>query len=231
MTRIALVFTAHVPWRLRRYNYFDVGRHHDYFDREAHRRGIAALDAESLAPAAAALEAALDRHPRLAFALSFSGPLLQQLVLWAPPRVAAFRRLVETGRVEPLGQTSHRSLGWSPSPAELDLQVRAHCELLERHLGRRPRVFGGEDAAAPAGLAASLEAQKFLGRFEVEAATLRALEADAVGGGADRAAWLSESADEILPVRVDLATQRTSRTGVSPADLERWLARVAARPG
>ena len=227
MTRLALVFTAHAPWRLRRYNYFDVGRNHDYFDREILRRRIAGLDAASLEPAAAILEGALDRDLRFAFGLSLSGPLLDQLALWAPGRLEALRRLVETGRVEALAQTSHRSLAWSTSAAELDVQIRAHRERLKGDLGRRPRVFGGEGVEGSASLAESREARTFLGRVEAEAARL--LEPADVGAGP--AAWLSEAADDILWLRVDLAMHRSSRSILPLGDLERWLARVAARPG
>ncbi|HTO76132.1 MAG TPA: hypothetical protein VMQ61_08640 [Thermoanaerobaculia bacterium] len=220
MTRVALVFTAHTPWRLRRYNYFDVGRNHDYFDREAMRRRIAGLDAASLEPAAALLAAAIGRHPRLAFGLALSGPMLDQLAFWAPGRIPVLRRLVDTGRVEPLAQTSHRSLSWSSSAEELAIQIRAHRERLERHLGRTPRVFGGEEGGDPKVLSAALEAQGFFGRLDVGA--------DEPGLPADPAAWLSPDGDGILPVRVNLATLGRSRVAGSLDELGSWIDTASA---
>ena len=215
MIRIALVFTTHAPWRLRRYNYFDVGRDHDYFDLEATRRRIAGLDAASLEPAAALLATALARRPRFVFGLALSGPLLDQLALGAPARIPALRALVETGRVEPLSQTSHRSLLWAFSPTELAIQIRGHRDRVERDLGRRPAVFGGEDSGDPAALAALLEPEGFLGRLE--------LGADALELPSDPSAWLSEGADGILPVRVDLATVGRARMAGSLERLGRWI--------
>ena len=214
MTRVALVFAAHAPWRLRRYNYFDVGRNHEYFDREAMRRRIAGLDAGNLQPATALLAAALDRHPRLAFGLALSGPFLDQLALWAPARISAFRRLVDTGRVEPLAQTSHRSLLWSSSAEELAIQIRAHRERLERHLGRTPRVFGGEEGGDPNALSAALEAQGFFGRLDIIAEKPDL---------PDPAAWLSPDRDGILPLRVNLATLERSGVAGSLDELGRWI--------
>ena len=37
MIPVCLYFQVHQPWRLRRYNYFDVGREHRYFDEAANR--------------------------------------------------------------------------------------------------------------------------------------------------------------------------------------------------
>jgi alpha-amylase len=220
MTRVALVFEAHAPWRLRRYNYFDVGRNHEYFDREAMPRRIAGLDAGSLEPATALLAAALDRHPRFSFGLALSGPLLDQLALWAPARIPALRRLVDTGRVEPLAQTSHRSLLWSSSAEELAIQIRAHRERLERHLGRTPRVFGGEEGGDPNALSEALEAQGFLGRLEVVEDNSKL--------PADPAAWLSPDRDGILSLRVKLATRERSRVAGSLAELGRWIDTASA---
>ena len=220
MTRVALVFAAHAPWRLRRYNYFDVGRNHEYFDREAMSRRIAGLDAGSLEPATALLAAALDRHPRLAFGLALSGPFLDQLALWAPARLPAFRRLVDTGRVEPLAQTSHRSLLWSSSAKELAVQVRAHGERLERHLGRTPRVFGGEDGGDANALSAGLGAQGFFGWLDIGA--------DTSDLPADPVASPSPDRDAILPLRANLATLGRSRVADSLAQLGRWIDAASA---
>jgi glycosyl hydrolase family 57 len=220
MTRVALVFAAHAPWRLRRYNYFDVGRNHEYFDREAMRRRIAGLDAGSLDPATALLAAALDRHPRLAFGLALSGPCLDQLALWAPARILAFRRLVDTGRVEPLAQTSHRSLLWSFSAKEVAIQIRVHRERLERHLGRMPRVFGGEEGGDPSALSAALEGQGFSGRLDIGANESEL--------PPDPAAWLSPDRDGILPLRVNLATLGRSRAAGPVDELGRWIDAASA---
>ncbi|HEV8269325.1 MAG TPA: hypothetical protein VGR00_13860 [Thermoanaerobaculia bacterium] len=165
MTPICLVLKAHEPWRMRRYNYFDVGRRHDYFDSEASRRRLLRFDEISLRPALAMLQRLVAREPRFAFALAFSGPLLEQIERVSPSRIADLRRLVESGRVEPLSATSHRRLPWPISPAELLRQVRADRALVARRLGVLPRVFGTEPVADLETLAGALEGEGFAGVF------------------------------------------------------------------
>ena len=163
MIPVCLAFTAHLPHRLRTYDYFDVGRRHDYFDTEAMARRLARADALCYGPAAGMLARLLDRHPRFSFSLALSGPLLDQLETRSPERLLAFRRLVESGRVEPLSATSHHCLAWAVSPAELETQIRLHRQRVYRDLGREPKVFGGEDPSDAPGLAALAAPRRFSG--------------------------------------------------------------------
>jgi alpha-amylase len=160
---ICLAFTAHLPTRLRAYDYFDVGRRHDYFDTEAMARRLARADALCYRPAADMLARLLDRHPRFSFSLALSGPLMDQLAAQEPERLLAFRRLVASGRVEPLSATSHHCLPWAVSPAELETQIRLHRRRIRRDLGREPKVFGGEEPSDAPGLAALAAPRRFSG--------------------------------------------------------------------
>ncbi len=158
MIPICLALSAHLPWRLRAYNYFDVGKRHGYFDGEAERRRLARADALCYGPSAAVLGRLLDQHPRFAFSLSLSGPLLDQLAALAPGRLAEFRRLVETARVEPLGATSHHCLRFPVSSGQVQAQLLLQRQRVQASLGTAPAVLGGEepwDAAAVAALAAT----------------------------------------------------------------------------
>jgi alpha-amylase len=154
MIPVCLVFTAHLPYRLRAYNYFDVGRRHDYFDAQAMRRRFAGAEQACYGPATARLERLLERHPQFAFSLAISGPLLEQLRALAPQRLFAFRRLVETGRAEPLLGTSHRCLPWAISSAQVERQLRLQRARVGRDLGQEPAVFGGEELRDADALAA-----------------------------------------------------------------------------
>jgi len=143
MIPVCLVFSAHLPRRLRPYNYFDVGRRHDYGDTEGNRRRLRRYEERCYAPVSELLERLLGRHPRFAFSIAVSGPLLQQLAESAPGRLRALRRLVGTGRAEPLGVTSHHCLPWPISDAELEAQLRLGRALVGEALGREPTVLGG----------------------------------------------------------------------------------------
>ncbi len=163
MIPVCLYFQVHQPYRLRRYNYFDVGREHHYFD-EAANRGILRRVADlCYLPATAMLERLLARHPRFAVSFSLSGCLLEQLREAAPDVRDAFRRLFATGRVEFLAETSHHSLAWLASPTEFAEQIRIHRERVREDLGAETRVFRNTELIYSDALAAFLEQEGYLG--------------------------------------------------------------------
>ncbi|MGE5276169.1 MAG: hypothetical protein ACM3SU_04180 [Acidobacteriota bacterium] len=163
MIPICLAFTAHLPYRLRTYDHFDVGRRHDYFDAGAMARRLARADALCYGPAADMLARLLDGHPGFSFSLALSGPLMDQLATHSAQRLLAFRRLVGSGRVEPLSATSHHCLAWAVSPADLHAQIGLHRRRVHRELGREPKVFGGEEPWDATGLAALVAPPRFSG--------------------------------------------------------------------
>jgi len=161
MIPVCLYFQVHQPYRLRRYNYFDVGREHRYFDEARNREILAGVAERCYVPAAAMFERLLDRHPRFAAAFSLSGTLLEQLAAWAPDVLDAFRRLAASGRVEFLAETSHHSLAWLASREEFEAQVALHRALLRETLGAEARVFRNTELIYSDGLAAAAEALGF----------------------------------------------------------------------
>src|SRR5262249_1045940 len=95
-----LYFQVHQPWRLRRYNYFDGGPEHRYFDDAGNRELFGRVADRCYLPATAMLARLLERHDRFRVAFSVSGCVLEQSVEFAPEVLAAFQRLATTGRVE-----------------------------------------------------------------------------------------------------------------------------------
>jgi alpha-amylase len=163
MIPVCLYFQAHQPYRLRRYNYFDVGREHRYFDEDRNRELVARVAEKCYLPATAMLERLLERHPRFAVAFSLSGCLLEQLRDWAPDARDAFRRLAATGRVEFLAETSHHSLAWLASREEFAAQIDIHRRLLSDELGFEPRVFRNTELIYSDALAVFLEERGYRG--------------------------------------------------------------------
>jgi alpha-amylase len=163
MSAVCLVLRAHDPWRLRHYNYFDVGRRRDYFDGDTARRSFARLDEVALAPAVETLRALLDEEPMFSCALALSGSLLEELARHAPSRLEEFRRLVSSGRVEPLSASSHRRMSWPCPDWERAADLAAHRDRVARALGREPRVFGGEEPSDPDELARLIAPEGFAG--------------------------------------------------------------------
>ncbi len=163
MIPVCLYFQVHQPWRLRRYNYFDVGREHRYFDAAGNRELLEKVCDRSYRPATAMLERLLARHPGFAVSFSLSGCLLEQLTLWAPDVRETFARLADTGRVEFLAETSHHSLAWLTSKEEFADQVELHGRAIAEAFGQTPRVFRNTELIYSDALAAFLEEKGFRG--------------------------------------------------------------------
>ncbi len=167
MIPVCLYFQVHQPWRLRRYNYFDVGREHRYFDEAVNRDLLLRVCERSYRPATAMLARLLQRHPRFAVAFSISGCLLEQLATWSPDTLDAFRRLAAApgpdGRVEFLAETSHHSLAWLASREEFAEQVELHRAAVAEAFGREPTVFRNTELIYSDALAGFLEEKGFRG--------------------------------------------------------------------
>ena len=163
MIPVCLYFQVHQPWRLRRYNYFDVGREHRYFDDAGNREIFRRVADRCYLPATAMLERILERHDRFRVAFSVSGCLVEQAAEFAPEVRERFRRLAATGRVEFLAETSHHSLAWLASRAEFAAQVALHRRQIVETFGVEPRVFRNTELIYSDALAAFLEEQGFAG--------------------------------------------------------------------
>jgi alpha-amylase len=165
MIPVCLYFQVHQPPRLRRYNYFDVGREHHYFDDGANRAILSRVAERSYRPATAMLARLLERHPRFAVAFSLSGCLLEQLAAWAPDVLEAFRRLAASpgGRVEILAETSHHSLAWLAALREFEAQIALHGREVGEKLGKEPTVFRNTELIYSDALAAFLEGKGYRG--------------------------------------------------------------------
>ena len=168
MIPVCLYFQVHQPYRLRRYNYFDVGREHRYFDETVNRDLLRRVCDRSYLPATAMLRRLLERHPRFAVSFSISGCVLRQLEAWAPETREAFRRLSGSPpgsdeRVEFLAETSHHSLAWLASFEEFSDQVELHRRWIAETFGCAPRVFRNTELIYSDALAAQLEQKGFAG--------------------------------------------------------------------
>ena len=165
MIPVCLYFQVHQPWRLRRYNYFDVGREHRYFDEAANRALLRKVSERCYLPATAMLARLLERHPRFAVSFSISGCLLEQLDEWAPDVREAFQRFAAfpAERVEFLAETSHHSLAWLASKEEFAEQIELHRRAVAGTFGRETTTFRNTELIYSDALAAFLGEKGFRG--------------------------------------------------------------------
>jgi alpha-amylase len=142
LTAVVFYFQAHQPFRLRRYTFFDIGQHSDYFDAVENARIVRRVADKCYRPMNELLARLIARWgERFKCAFSVSGTLLDQLEEWSPDTLDGFQRLAATGSVEFLAETSHHSLAALFDPEEFDLQVREQADRIERTFGARPTTF------------------------------------------------------------------------------------------
>ncbi len=168
MKSICIYLQIHQPHRVKRYGLFDIGSDHSYFNGDEendlnNRRVLRKVAEKSYLPAARVLARLLERHQAFRFAVSFSGIALEQLERDAPEVIALFQDMVQTGRLELLGETYYHSLAFFFSRTEFELQVRKHAELIERLFGVSPRVFRNTELSYTNALGTWADEQGYLG--------------------------------------------------------------------
>lgn len=143
---IVLYLHVHQPWRVRDYSIFDTSHAHDYFsdDSETDRNNRKVLEKvaeKSYRPMNAALLRMLEKHPDFKVSLSITGTFIEQCEQWAPDVLESFKRLVETGRVEIVGETYNHSLAFFYSRDEFERQVVMHKQKVQDVFGVQTTSF------------------------------------------------------------------------------------------
>lgn len=149
MTNICFYFQVHQPWRIRHYRYAEVGREHEYFDHEKNAAVLRKVANKCYLPMNnVLLDLLTDMNGAFKVSFSISGAFLQQCEEYLPEVIHSFRRLVETGHVELISETSHHSLSALYSPDEFRAQVALHRTLCTRLLGSPGKIFRNTELIA-----------------------------------------------------------------------------------
>jgi alpha-amylase len=146
MSAVCFYFQVHQPRRIKRYQFFDIGKDHEYFNDASeldtnNARVLRKVANKSYLPANAVLLENLKQHPEFKIAFSLSGIALEQFEEYAPEVIESFKRLVDTGRVEILSETYYHSLSFLRSPSEFKEQVQMHADKVKKLFGAKPTVF------------------------------------------------------------------------------------------
>ncbi|HTK04430.1 MAG TPA: glycoside hydrolase family 57 protein [Candidatus Eisenbacteria bacterium] len=146
MASVCFYFQVHQPFRVKPYSIFEIGEDREYFGDRSHLnlnngKILRKVADKCYLPANAVMLSLLERHPEFRVSYSLSGTVLDQFEQYAPEVLDSFRRLVATGRVDLLAETSHHSLAAVYSPEEFRTQVNNHVARLERLFGVRPTIF------------------------------------------------------------------------------------------
>jgi alpha-amylase len=142
MPSVCFYFEVHQPYRVRPYDVFQVGRHHDYFDDRLNREVMQKVARKCYLPTNAAMLRLIERHQgKFRVAYSITGVALEQMRAYAPEAIESFRRLAATGCVELLAETYYHSLASRYDLGEFREQVAMHTRLMQQLFGVTPRVF------------------------------------------------------------------------------------------
>jgi alpha-amylase len=141
-TSVCFYFQVHQPFRLRNYNFDQVGVDHFY---ENYDQNVAILNKvadKCYLPTNAKIMELMKRHKgRFKVSYSISGVALEQFELYRPDVIKSFQDLVSTGNAELLAETYHHSLSFLFSKEEFDRQVELHGKKVKELFGIKPVVF------------------------------------------------------------------------------------------
>lgn len=143
---IVLYLHVHQPYRIRHYTVFDAGKNHDYFnasydDRRSNERILHKVAEKSYVETNRVLKELLDQYPEFRLSMSITGTVLEQLQSWSPRALHSFQDLIQTGKVEIVGETYHHSLAFFYSLAEFEMQVTMHRHKVQELFGQVPTAF------------------------------------------------------------------------------------------
>ena len=117
---VCFYFQVHQPFRLRKYNVFDIGRNSDYFDDQKNTEVLHKVAKKCYLPTNKILLDLIKQHQgKFKVSFSLSGCVLEQFERYAPEVLRSFQYLAKTGCVEFLGETYYHSLSYLYSKEEI----------------------------------------------------------------------------------------------------------------
>lgn len=152
MKSVVLYMHVHQPFRIRHYTIYDTGSYHDYFNapydhRTSNQQILHKVAHKSYIPTNQKLLELLRRYPEFKLSLSITGTVLEQFEQWSPAVLKSFQELVETGRVEIVGETFHHSLAFFYSLQEFEVQVDMHRRKIQQLFNQTPQIFRNTELA------------------------------------------------------------------------------------
>lgn len=141
-TSICFYFQVHQPFRLRNYNFDQIGFNHYYENYDQNLSILNKVADKCYLPTNAKLLELMTRHKgKFKVAFSLSGCALEQFELYRPDVLRSFQALLTSGYAEVLGETYYHSLSFLYSKDEFDRQTQKHREKIKVLFNAEPVVF------------------------------------------------------------------------------------------
>ncbi|MBV5283322.1 MAG: glycoside hydrolase family 57 protein [Paludibacter sp.] len=146
MRNICFYFQIHLPYRLKRYRFIEIGQDHYYYDDFQIEERIRAYVEQSLLPANRTVaEMIRSSNGKFRCAFTISGVTLDQLEHYAPEVIDSFKDLAKTGCVEFMAEPYAHSLSSVFDATEFERQLKLHADKIETLFGKRPSsLFNAE---------------------------------------------------------------------------------------
>lgn len=149
---VQLYLHVHQPWRLKPYTAFETGLDHEYFTASPHSNRnnaniLRKVARKSYLPTNKILKELLEKYPGFKLSISITGTFIEQCEQFAPEIIDSFRELINTGKVEVVGETYYHSLAFFYNRAEFDRQVAMHAEKIHDLFGVTPTAFRNTELA------------------------------------------------------------------------------------
>jgi len=146
MPSVCMYFHVHQPWRIKRYRIFDVGVDHNYFNESQendlnNKKVFLKVARKCYLPTNKILLDLLKKHKEFKISFSITGTVIEQMLEFDQNVLQSFQELVDTGRVEIIGETYYHSLAFLYSKEEFKHQVEKHKKIIKKYFGLTPKVF------------------------------------------------------------------------------------------
>ncbi len=166
MPKVCFYLHLHQPYRLRKFNVFNIGHQESYFadkKNDANKNVFLKVAQKSYFPMLSLIEQILSENDQFRMALSISGIFIEQAQEYCPEVLTNIKKLVKTGRVEILAETYYHSLAFLYSPEEFNYQIKKHTQLIQKVFKEKPRVFRNTELIYSNYIAQLLEKYNFKG--------------------------------------------------------------------
>lgn len=153
MRAITFYLHIHQPYRYQEYSVFNIANHSNYWNapdfnsKQNNQRIFLKVAEKSYRPMLGLLEKNLAKHPNFKFSLSITGTWLEQAEAWAPDLIQQLQRLIQTNRVEIVGETYYHSLAFFYNLEEFETQVQLHQQKILQLFNYRTAAFRNTEFA------------------------------------------------------------------------------------
>ncbi len=142
MVDVCFYFQVHQPERLRRYQVFDIGKNHDYFDHKKNEEIMQRAASKCYLPTNKLMLDLINKFDgKFKISYSLTGIWMEKAEIFSPEVIDSFKQLSKTGCVEFLSETYYHSLAYLFSKQEFKEQIELHKKKIKSLFNQEPKVF------------------------------------------------------------------------------------------